>query len=257
MERVLKKAVIASIGSTHPWNIAGIGLDILVAREMGVRPLSVTLGITAQNEGGVRARFAVPARMVRAQLEALPIDHLGALRIGAIPTAANVAEVARFVRANREIPAVVDPVTDASPGGALTDERAYSEFCRSILPLPVVLTPNVPEAARLLDAPIEDCAEMLAAARALRQAGPRAVLLKGGHLKGELCDVLVTEFESRTFREPRLNHTMRGTGCLLAAALACQLALGNELMASVSYARRYVREKIAARASFGSAHVAF
>ncbi len=224
---------------------------------MGVRSLSVTLGVTAQDESGVRARSAVPAQVVRAQFDALPTDTLGALRIGAIPTAANVAEVARFVRAHPDIPAVVDPVTDASPGGALADERAYSAFRRLILPLPVVLTPNVPEAARLLDARIEDCDAMLAAARAIRQAGPLAVLLKGGHLRGELCDVLVTQSQSKIFREPRLRQNMRGTGCVLAAALACRLALGNELADSVSYARRYVRRKIAAQASFGSSHVAF
>ncbi|MDQ6932421.1 MAG: hydroxymethylpyrimidine/phosphomethylpyrimidine kinase [Candidatus Eremiobacteraeota bacterium] len=256
MEPALK-AVVASIGSTHPWNIAGLGLDILVARELGVRSLSVTTGVTAQDESGLHARCAVPADIVRAQLEALPIDDLGALRIGAIPSVDAVSVVARFMRANAHIPAVVDPVYGASLEGMLTDESAYGEFLKSILPLPVVLTPNVPEAARLLNVSIEDCDSMLAAARAVQRLGPRAVLLKGGHLHGELCDVLVTGSQTKIFRETRLRQGMRGTGCVLAAALACRLALGSELTAAVAYARTYVRKKIAAQIPLASLRVAF
>lgn len=256
MEPALK-AVVASIGSTHPWNIAGLGLDMLVARELGVRPLTVTTGVTAQDESGLHARWAVPPEMVRAQLESLPIGNLGALRIGALPSEEIVSVVARFMRANHHIPAVVDPVCVASLGGQLTDESAYREFVKSIVPLPVVLTPNVPEAARLLNASIENCDSMLAAARSVQRLGPHAVLLKGGHLQGELCDVLVTASQSRIFRETRLRQGMRGAGCVLAAALACRLALGNELAAAVAYARKYVRNKISAQIPFASLHVAF
>ncbi len=224
---------------------------------MGVRALSVTAGVTAQDQDGVHARFAVPANIVRAQLDALPLDELGALRIGALPSAAIVVEVARFLNANAKVPAVVDPVTDASLGGALADESASAAFKELVLPLPVVLTPNVPEAERLLNCAIEDCDSMVAAARRLQDLGPRAVVLKGGHLQGELCDVLVSATQTKIFREARLARNMRGGGCVFAAAIACRLALDAELTDAVTYARAYVRTKIEAEIPFASLQVAF
>ncbi len=257
MEPALNKPAIASIGSTHPWNIAGVGLDALVAHVWRVRSLSVITGVTAQDETGVHARFAIPARVVRAQLDALPLDDVGALRIGAIPSEANVAEVARFLRANPGIPAVVDPVVDASLGGALSAKSAYAALRKSILPLPVVLTPNIPEAARLLGHTIGNYDAALLAARSLRAMGPRAVLLKGAHHNGDVYDVLVSESETTVFRDTRLTHDMRGAGCTLAAALACELALGTQLATAVARARKFVRKKIEAQLAFRSLHVAF
>ncbi|MDQ6826878.1 MAG: hydroxymethylpyrimidine/phosphomethylpyrimidine kinase [Candidatus Eremiobacteraeota bacterium] len=257
MESALNKRAIVSIGSTHPWNIAGLGLDLLVAHERGLRSLSVVTGVTAQDEGGVHACFAVPALTVRAQMESLPLEIVRALRIGAIPNQENVFETARFIREHGDIQTVVDPVMEATLGGSLMPQNAVLAYKQQILSLPVILTPNIPEAARLLNRPIRDRDSMLAAAESLHEMGPRAVLLKGGHLEGDPCDVLVTETETRVFAAPRLSRQMRGTGCILAAALACELAMGTQLIPAVASARNYVRKKIEESIPFGSLHVAF
>lgn len=249
--------VVLSIGTTHPWNIAGLGLDAQVVAEFGLRNATVVVGVTAQDESGVRERFAVPVNVVRAQLESIPRNHLAAIRVGAVFNEENIREVARFVRTKPEIPAVLDPVFDATLGGSFGGEASFAAFRVALLALPVILTPNIAEAERLTSRTISSKDEMISAAHALRAMGPRAVLLKGGHLAGDPIDVLVTAQETKIFTQPRFAHTMRGTGCTLAAALACELAKGRRLEEAVELARAYVRKKIEAQIPYASLHVAF
>jgi len=104
--------IVVSIGTTHPWNIAGVGLDAQVACEYGVRNATVIAGITAQDETGLHASFAVPVGIVREQLARLPRAHIGALRIGALFEEETIREVAQYLKPQRALAAVVDPVSD-------------------------------------------------------------------------------------------------------------------------------------------------
>lgn len=249
--------IVISIGTSHPWNIAGVGLDARVACEYGVRNASVIVGITAQDETGLHAKFSVPADVVHEQLARLPQTNIGALRIGALFGEENVREVAHYVRAHPEIPAIVDPVFEASLGGVFADEATFAAFRTQMLQLPVILTPNISEAQRLLSRTIDSEEDMASAARALLAMGARAVLLKGGHLSGDPIDVFASANETKIFRNGRLPFSMRGTGCTLAAALACEIAQGKPLIGAVESARAYVRKKIEAQISYASLHVAF
>lgn len=246
-----------SIGSTHPWNIAGVGLDARVAAEYGLRHAIAIAGVTAQDESGLRERFALPVEMVRAQLACIPQCDLRAIRVGAVFDTHNILAVAQFLGRNPLVPAVVDPVLDATLGGAFSTARSEAAFKSALLALPVILTPNIPEAERLTGRKIASSEEMVAAALALLALGPHAVLLKGGHLEGDPVDVLVTAEKTTQFKEPRIEKTMRGTGCTLAAALACELAEGHALEDAVVAARAYVRKKIEAQIPYASLHVAF
>jgi hydroxymethylpyrimidine/phosphomethylpyrimidine kinase len=248
--------LLASIGTTHPWNIAGVGLDARVAAEFGVRHAAAIAGVTAQDEGGMRGKCALPAAILQAQLEALP-ENVTAFRIGALFDAQNVEVVAQFLRTQSGIPVVVDPVLGASLGGAFADAATYDALRAGIFTLPVVLTPNVPEAQRLTGRTITTQDELLAAAREILAYGPHAVLLKGGHLPGDPVDVLITADELHVLADTRLEGSMRGSGCVLAAALACELAAGKPLLDAVETARAYVRKKIAAQTYFGPIQVAF
>lgn len=252
----MKTPVLVSIGTTHPWNIAGVGLDARVAAEFGVRHAMVVAGITAQDEGGMHGKCALPAAVVQAQLQALPPD-IAAFRIGALFDAQNVAVVAQFLKTQIGIPVVVDPVLGASLGGAFADAATYDALRAGIFTLPVVLTPNVPEAERLTGRTITTQDELLAAAREILAFGPHAVVLKGGHLPGDPIDVLITADELHVLAGTRLDGAMRGSGCVLAAALACELAEGKPLLDAVEAARAYVRKKIAAQTYFGPLQVAF
>ena len=132
----------------------------------------------------------------------------------------------------------------ASAGGAFADEALERALIERLVPHVRLLTPNLAEAARLTGmAPIGDIDGMEAAGRALCADGAAAVLVKGGHLAGAAVDVLVEGASTTLFESPRLPGTHRGTGCLLACAVAASLARGESLRASIETARAYVRTK--------------
>jgi len=234
---------LLSIGATHPWNIAGVGGDATVARDYGLRHAIALVGVTAQDERGFRGAFALEAAAVRAQLESLPAQVV-ATHVGLLFDAANVYEVARFLRRTTGAPLVIDPVFADTFGSQFVDERTFRAFCDAMLPLAAILTPNLAEASRLLQREINNVDAMVAAARELQSRGPSAVLVKGGHLAGDPVDVLATRESVEFFSDVRLPNEMRGTGDTLAATIACELALGKSLLEAVRGARDYVRAKI-------------
>lgn len=237
---------VASIGTTHPWNVAGVGLDIAIARTFEVEVFTVVAGVSAQDGGAVAALHAVPADVVRAQLEALPAGELRALRIGALVDARNVRIVAEFVRAYPEIPAIVDPVLRATGGGRLADDAAIAALRDDLATAPsVILTPNLAEAAALLDVPAITLEGLAAAAGALRERGCRAVVLKGGHLSGDPIDALATSDGVELLSCSRIAASRRGTGCALAMAMACELARGLSLREALDSARTFVKGRLA------------
>jgi hydroxymethylpyrimidine/phosphomethylpyrimidine kinase len=246
---------VISIGTTHPWNIAGLGLDIAIGREFGVEVFTVVAGVSAQNDRGVTALYAIPAAIVRHQLDVTTChpelvegrDALGgaAIRVGALVSAENVRAVAEFVRAHPHVPAVVDPVFAASNGGRLADEDAIVAIRDELAIAPsVILTPNLDEAAMLLGSGPIERDDLADAARTLRERGCRAVVLKGGHLVGEPIDALATADGVELLQGERIAGSMRGTGCALAMALACELARGRSLREALDSARVFVKGRL-------------
>ncbi len=250
--------VVLSIGTTHPWNIAGVGLDAHVAAEYGAAHAACVVAVTAQDAGGLHALHPVPPEVIIAQLEALP-PQIGAVRIGALVATDTVRAIVPFVkRWAAAIPVVVDPVINVSLGGELAaDDALEAALSDEVLRLPVIVTPNVPEVTQLLGMPVTSPQEQQAAARAFVERGARAALVKGGHLQSDPIDVLADAAGIRSFTATRLPGAMRGTGCTLAAALACELLAGEAIDDAVAHARDYVRSKIAARLMRGPLQVAF
>jgi hydroxymethylpyrimidine/phosphomethylpyrimidine kinase len=238
--------IVLSIGTTQPWNVAGVGRDLVVGSEYGVRVFTAVAAVSAQDGRGVTALNAVPADVLAAQLAALPWDAAGAVRIGALPTAAAVAAVAAPLRMRPWLPAVVDPIFGASRGGELADSSARYALRDELARLAnVILTPNVDEAAFLLGRPTVVRDEIAEAAAVLQARGAAAVLLKGGHLDGDPADALATAENVEVLSEPRIAGSMHGTGCTLAMALACELAAGRPIALAVRAARAYVRAQLA------------
>lgn len=238
-------AIVLSIGTTHPWNVAGVGRDIIVGADLGVRVFTVTAAVSAQGARGVIELHAVPPDVLRAQLDVLPWEAASAVRVGALPTVASVRAVVRALR-ERTQPTVVDPVFAASRGGALSDDTARYALRDELAVLPnVVLTPNLAEAELLLGSGPIDRDSIGVAATALAARGGLAVLVKGGHLGGDPVDALATADGLELFSEPRIAGEMHGTGCTLAMALACELAGGTPLAHAVRAARAYTRAQIA------------
>lgn len=237
---------------------AGIQADLKTFTTLGVYGMSVITSVTAQNTVAVRAVHDVPADIVAAQLNAV-LEDIGAdaAKTGMLASAEIMEVVSDRLTAFALQPLVVDPVMTAKSGAPLMREGARRQFQRLIIPLATVLTPNLHEAALLTGKDIENIAQMRDAAKKLSQAGVRYILVKGGHLAGEPVDVLYDAQDDATveLRGERLNtpHT-HGTGCTLSAAIAARLAIGDDVVAAVSFAKRYITEAIRHALPIGDGH---
>jgi hydroxymethylpyrimidine/phosphomethylpyrimidine kinase len=238
--------IVLSIGTTHPWNVAGVGRDLVVGCAKECRVFTAVAAVSAQDSTGVIALGPVAQELFAVQLAALPWESAGAVRVGALPTSAAVRAVAAALRARPWLPAVVDPVFAASRGGELADGAARNALEEELATLSsVVLTPNLLEAAALLHVDAIERSNLGEAATQLRARGAAAVLLTGGHLEGDPADALATSDGVEMFSEARIAGAMHGTGCTLAMALACELASGRPLPGAVRAARAFVRAEIA------------
>jgi len=249
---------VCSIGSTDPWNAAGLGLDVRALAECGVRPLTVVAGVTAQDRGGVLALEAVAPALIAAQFAALRAAPIGAYRVGALLDVESIRAVAAALGARAAgLPVVTDPVLAPSGGGTFADGSAQAALLDCLLPQTTLLTPNLAEAGHLTGVRVTTVAGMEAAAHRLRACGAAAVLVKGGHLAGDAVDVLVHSGGTIVFEAPRLAGSLRGTGCLLACAVAAALAHGESLPDAVSRGRAFVRTKFASAVSVGGMRLAY
>ncbi|HEY1783293.1 MAG TPA: bifunctional hydroxymethylpyrimidine kinase/phosphomethylpyrimidine kinase [Roseiarcus sp.] len=235
---------------------AGVQADLKTFAALGVYGASVVTALTAQNTRGVRAIHYPPLGIVSAQIEAVLEDFaVAAIKIGMLGSAeiANVVAEALFPLGedgpDYRVKAFVvyDPVMVASSGDPLSGAGFGAATRQALLPLVDCLTPNLAEAATLLGEPIAKSeADMTRQSHALLKLGPRAVLMKGGHLDGdEAVDLLVTEEAVRRFAAPRLaSRNLHGTGCTLSSAIAANIVLGAQLPEAVAGAKVFVREAI-------------
>lgn len=237
---------------------AGIQADLKTFAAFGVFGTSAIVAVTAQNTLGVRAVHAIPVPVVRAQLDALAADlPPAALKTGMLATSELIRAVADVLLQRRWAPYVLDPVMVATSGDRLLDEGAQRTLLERLVPLATLVTPNLDEAALLTGRPVADVPGMMAAGRTLLEAGARAVLVKGGHLRGgdTLTDVLVTRDGTRHFTHARQATTStHGTGCTLSAAVTAGLALGLPLEPAVERALGYLQRAIAAAPGLGRGH---
>jgi hydroxymethylpyrimidine/phosphomethylpyrimidine kinase len=254
-----RQPVICSIGTTHPWNVAGLTLDVLVLHELGGRSVSIIAGVSAQGPDGVVARTPVPGQTIAAQFAALRQAQIDAFRVGALVAPESVRSVGAGLERAYGVPVVCDPVIASSDGGILADEATVKALRERLLPRCDVVTPNLEEARILLGSEIviDDVAGMDRAARALGELGARAVLLKGGHLADRAVDVLYNDGRTTIFEDIRVAGEMRGTGDVLAAVIAFELARSTPLTEAVRRARVVVRDKIANARRFAHMRVAY
>ena len=237
---------------------AGIQADIKAVTALGGFAMTAITALTAQNTMGVHGVAGVPIDFIRQQI-AVVLDDLGAdaLKTGMLHDVPVIEAVCEEIAARAKgVPLVADPVMVAKGGHPLLAPDAVDTLKARLLPLATVITPNLPEAEVLVGRPIRDVPGMREAAAALRGLGVPAVLLKGGHLEGDVVtDLLVTADGAEEFVSPRIptRHT-HGTGCTLASAIATGLAQGMPLRDAVVRARAYVRAAIAAAPGYGAGH---
>ncbi|MBI4275693.1 MAG: bifunctional hydroxymethylpyrimidine kinase/phosphomethylpyrimidine kinase [Rhizobiales bacterium] len=256
----MKTPIAVTIAGSDSSGGAGIQADLKTFSALGVYGASVIAALTAQNTQGVAAIHDVPADFISAQMEAVFSDlEVGAVKIGMLSRPQTIETVAIGLVRHRQTKVVLDPVMIATSGDRLLAPEAIETMRRVLIPRALLITPNLHEAAALLDAPVAtNEANMREQGEKLMVLGARAVLVKGGHADGaEAVDLLVEENSVARLVAGRIGtENTHGTGCTLSSAIAAGLAKGLDLAESVRLAKAYVTDAIAAsdRLSIGHGH---
>jgi len=251
---------VLSIAGSDPSGGAGIQADIKAFSALGAYGMCALTALTVQNTQGVRGVHAVPAQFVAEQIDAVFEDvRVDAVKVGMLGAAGTVERVAECLERWQPRLVVVDPVMVARSGHRLIDDAAVAVLRERLLPLASVITPNLPEAAVLLDTdPAVDVAGMHDAAHALQALGARGVLVKGGHLAhGDATDVFHDGRVERVLHAPRVDtRNTHGTGCTLSSAIAALLPRSTRMEDAVAEAKRYLSGALEAadRLQIGHGH---
>jgi hydroxymethylpyrimidine/phosphomethylpyrimidine kinase len=237
---------------------AGIQADLKTFSALGVYGASVITALTAQNTLGVQGIHDVPADFIAQQMDSVFSDlAVGAVKIGMLSQPAAIDAVAAGLERHGATQVVLDPVMVAASGDRLLAPEAVETLRHMLIPKALLVTPNLPEAAAILDEPIAtDERAMTRQAERIRALGARAVLVKGGHAEGpESIDILVDSQGSCRFAAPRVEtRNTHGTGCTLSSAIAAGLARGLELRGAVSAAKSYIGAAISGSAKLSIGH---
>lgn len=227
---------------------AGIQADLKAFSALGVFGCSALSSLTAQNTLGVQGVLPIPPEFVQQQIQSVLSDiNVGAIKTGMLATADIIAAVAESLTAYPQIPFVLDPVMVATSGDRLLAENAIQTLIKKLMPLATLITPNLHEAAVLLNGPVAiNLEQMQTQGEQLLRLGAKAVLMKGGHTDGEnATDLLITVDGVEAFSAPRLStNNTHGTGCTLASAIAAGLAKKLSLSESVRQAKDYLHNAL-------------
>jgi len=228
---------------------AGIVRDIETLAAFGVKASVAITAVTVQTHHAVQHVDAIPPERVAQQMRAaLAANPVAAIKIGMLATSATIAAVTDVLADYREIPVVLDPVLVSTSGSRLLTPDAMAAL-GDLFASCTLITPNLPELLRLAAVETTGASEnAVDHARRLIAAGAQGVLIKGGHGDGtESADILVRAGHAiQAFTAPRLVASMRGTGCMLASAIAAHLAFGDDLAIAISEAKAFVHGKLSA-----------
>ncbi len=238
---------VLTIAGSDSGGGAGIQADIKAMSANGVFAMSVITAVTAQNTEEVTEVLELPSSIVAAQLDAVFDDFdVAAVKTGMLSSAEIVRIVAKMLKPQHVVNLVVDPVMISKTGRALLKPEAIDVLKKELIPLALIVTPNIHEAQQLSGIEIDTLADARRAAKIIHGFGCRHVLIKGGHLLSERATDLLYDgrffnvFKGEFIDTP---HT-HGTGCTYASAIAAQLARGNAVPEAVQAAKSYVTEAI-------------
>jgi hydroxymethylpyrimidine/phosphomethylpyrimidine kinase len=237
---------------------AGIQADLKTFAALGTYGASVLTALTAQNTSGVTGIHLVPPEFVTAQIDAVFADlEVRAVKIGMVAQLASIDAIAAALERWQPAHVVLDPVMVATSGDRLLAEEAVAALRTRLIPLATIITPNLPEAAALVNAPIvSDPAAIEEQGKRLMALGCPAVLIKGGHGEGaESIDYLIDRGGVTALAAPRIaTENTHGTGCSLSSAIAAELAKGADLPTAVRNAKSWISAAIAQADRFTVGH---
>jgi len=236
------KPVVIVIGGTDSSGGAGVSRDVATLTELGCEARPVITAVTAQTNAAVHAVMAIPPHQVAAQLSAaLATGQVSAVKTGMLHSAQTITALTSILKGFGRLPLVIDPVLVSSSGTQLLAPDAIAAIKQHLLPLCTLVTPNMPEASMLTGS---QTAEIQA--KSLLDCGAGAVLIKGGHGIGDRSVDRLFQENKPTIESsnPRLNATLRGTGCMLASAIAAYLSRGKDATEACSLATDFVFDKL-------------
>ena len=236
---------------------AGVQADLKVISTLGAYGTCAITAITAQNTLGVSSAFNVPASVVGQQIDAV-VSDIGAdsLKTGMLVSEEVVEIVCDMIKKHNLKKLVVDPVITSHMGRRLLSGEGVRKLVSDLIPLSCLITPNIPEAEILTERKIKNISDIKDAASALYEQGASNVLIKGGHAmnhgngndydtNGEIIDLFYDGKEFQYIREKRVNSdNVHGTGCMYSAAIATELAKGNEMISSITAAKNLITKII-------------
>ena len=227
---------------------AGIQADLKTFSYFGCHGLTALTCVVAETPETVVSIHPVPPAVLQEQIEILLNSYpVNAIKTGMLFSKVHLVAVVDILSNRKHIPLVVDPVMVATSGSSLLDQNAIQAFRENLLPLASLMTPNMPEAAVLLDAPVESLADLEPAAKKLSELFQTSVLLKGGHLPGnqDRLDVLWHDGKAHHYTSPKIEIACtHGTGCTLSAAITAHLAQGVEMVDATTRSIHWVRSAI-------------
>lgn len=236
---------------------AGIQADLKTFQELGTYGMSAITAVTAQNTLGVQGVYPVSLEGIVKQIDAIGDDlNADALKTGMLFSSDVITALTERIRFYEWNNVVVDPVMVAKGGAKLLQDDAVKALKESLIPLAAVLTPNIPEAEILTSRHIDTAADLKEAAKDLVEMGAASVVMKGGHSEGdEVTDYFYDGREFIELKSPRLDtrHT-HGTGCTFSAAIAAELAKGNETQDAVKTGKAFIRAAIEDELGIGEGH---
>jgi hydroxymethylpyrimidine kinase/phosphomethylpyrimidine kinase len=252
----MKLPVALTIAGSDSGGGAGIQADLKTFAALGVHGTSAITAITAQNTVDVIDILELPTQLIRAQIDAVVSDlDVRAAKTGMLSSAAIIEAVANAIRDHGITQLVVDPVMVAKGGAKLLRDDAVQALRARLLPLAAIITPNLPEAEVLLGRVIATLDERRAAARDLRELGPRAVIVKGGHAGGDATDIYFDGRKMVDLTARRIDTiNTHGSGCTFSAAIAAGLARGLEPLAAATEAKAFITRAIESALEIGHGH---
>jgi hydroxymethylpyrimidine/phosphomethylpyrimidine kinase len=252
----MKAIRVLTIAGSDSGGGAGIQADLKTITVLGGFGMSVITALTAQNTLGVQGIYEVPPAFVAMQFDAVASDiGVDAAKTGMLASAEILRIVAAKIRQYGIYKLVVDPVMVAKGGARLIQEDAKEALIKELIPLALVVTPNIPEAEVLAGIPIAGRDAMREAAAIIYDLGARHVVVKGGHLSGAALDILYDGQRFHDFTAERIDtRDTHGTGCTFSAAIATGLAKGQAVAEAVAAAKQYVEKAIRHAYRIGGGH---
>lgn len=238
-------ARVLTVAGSDSGGGAGIAADLATLTSLGVKAGAAVTAVTAQDALEVGSIKGMPADLVVEQIVRFGLRDVDAVKTGMLHSAPIVLAVARSLTSSGSVRLVVDPVMESSSGTSLMGKGGKDALVNTLIPVAEFVTPNLREASALTDGEVTNLAEMRDAARVLFETGARHVLITGGHLAGPPVDLYYDGKDFSELRGERLEAaSLHGSGCVLSAALAAYLALGESALDAARKAKYFTARAI-------------